>query len=382
MNSRPRILIDFEEAFNTFTGIPLSVVNDILSLLHLDVDLFLWYHDEQKTSKILKWMNDYLSPEQKEKVTLLNSRPSNSLIWISLFLPSSFFKRTNYDYIYVRLFPRLPISGNYMTILRIDDPFGSYSSPIGNLFADILSKKGLRNSIARSLRTFGLRQLDKDKTIKIFNSKWTMKQWSEIYKDLRNQDLVIYPPVQFSIDDYFGKSKTSKKPKVTRPYFVFIGGQRQRKDPLSIIELWALNLENEIFDFILIGHIPDNLLSGAVRKAIETGRLSFRKNISNTELREILQLSRGLIFNSKGEGFGNPIAEAIYLRINLICNDLEVFKEVGGEYPFYFGTGNFHEAILILRKLSKSRLNKKKKPENLYDIQSAINRWSKVFYSN
>ena len=350
-------------------------MNDVLSLLHIDVDLILWYHNEHKTSKILDWMHNYLSPEQKERITLLNSRPSNSLIWISLFLPSSFFKRTNYDYIYVRLFPRLPISGNHMTILRIDDPFGSYSSPIGNLFADILSKKGLRNSIARSLRTFGLRQLDKDKTKKVFNSKWTMKQWSEIYKDVSNQDLVIYPPVQFSIDDYFGKSKTSKKPKVTRPYFVFIGGQRQRKDPLSIIELWALNLENEIFDFILIGHIPDNLLSGAVRKAIETGRLSFRKNISNTDLREILQLSRGLIFNSKGEGFGNPIAEAIYLRINLICNDLEVFKEVAGNYANFFESGNHAQALTILAELSQSEIKALKSPPRSYEFRDAIESW-------
>jgi hypothetical protein len=214
-------------------------------------------------------------------------------------------------------------------------------------------------------------------TIKVFNSNWTLNLWNSIYRNVSARDLVIYPPVQFSIDDFFSKSKeiTNNPPK--RPYFVFIGGQRQRKDPLSIINLWASDLKKHNFDLVLIGDIPEHLMTENLRQALFKGRFFILKNLSRNELRNTLESSAGVVFNSKGEGFGNPIAEAIYLKQNLICNDLEVFREVAGEYAMYFQSGQSTQALRLLSDLSKSKQKRKsvKEAPNNYTISEAIERW-------
>jgi len=377
MPRRPVILMDFEEAFNSFSGIPLSVVNDALCLFHADADLILWYHNEKKTLKILDWMDEFFNEEQRSRIRLLPSRPPNFVMWIAQIFPRLSLEKTSCDFVYSRLFPHLPIKDKPVTLLRIDDPFGDQASFWQNFIEDFRKGIGVKNSLARSLRTKGMSKLTPTNTIKVFNSNWTLNLWNSIYRNVSARDLVIYPPVQFSIDDFFSKSKEITNNPSKRPYFVFIGGQRQRKDPLSIINLWASDLKKHNFDLVLIGDIPEHLMTENLRQAIFKGRFFILKNLSRNELRNTLESSAGVVFNSKGEGFGNPIAEAIYLKQNLICNDLEVFREVAGEYALYFQSGQSTQALRLLSDLSKSKQKRKsvKEAPNNYTISEAIERW-------
>ena len=52
---------------------------------------------------------------------------------------------------------------------------------------------------------------------------------------------------------------------------------------------------------------------------------------------------------SVGEGFGLPIVEAAGYALPIICSDIDVFKEIGGDGLTYFESGN---SVSLAQRLS------------------------------
>jgi len=378
VKKRKKILIDFEESFNSYTGVPLSTVNDALCIINSEFDVILWYSDKMKTPRIESWMEEYLSKGQRSRVVLLPNRPKNSIMWLAPLIPRPLRQAIDTDYAYSRLFPYLPIKGNKICILRIDDPFGVSKSWLQTFANGVVSGAGLKNAVAQSLRTFAYSMMNHGKTIKIFNSRYTKNLWYSVYGHESDFDQVIYPPVQFSVEDFvFGEKKVEKVVN-QRKYFVIIGGQRQRKDPLSIIRVWASNLTQSDFDLFVVGKVDKKDFTQPISKALNESRLIFKQNISSLELRSLIQHSRGVIFNSKGEGFGNPIAEGIYLGVPVICNSLDVFKEVGGTDALYYDNEDYESALDLMQLLSSYKNRSVKTSAQQYSMQHAIKQWYKA----
>lgn len=374
-SKRISILVDFEDAFTTPTGIPTALVNDAICLILSGFDLILWYSDKAKTTKIYSWMSEYLNAEQQSRIHLLNSRPRNLVMWVAQFAPWIFKQNVNCDFSYASLFPRLPIKGYHRPILRIYDPFGSHNSPLKTLFNTLLSGATMKNTLARTVRTYGYFKLNKQHLVKIYISESTRKLCYSIYHDSNPNDLVIYPTVQFAVQDLVSKST---KPMITnnlKPYFIFIGGQRQRKNPLSIINLWAESLHLYKFNLVIVGSIDVNTLSPAVLKAINSGRLITLKNISVDELRARIENSAGIVYNTLPDGFGYPIAEGIYLQKPVICNDLEVFREIGGNYPHFFEIENYTQALQILTDINNGHIGTLNASSKKFDLWNSVKSW-------
>ena len=299
-------------------------------------------------------------------------------MWFAPLIPRLFRQAIDTDYAYSRLFPYLPIRGNTICILRIDDPFGVSRSWLKTFANGVVSGAGLKNALAKSMRTFAYSMMNHAKTIKIFNSSYTRKLWYSVYGHESDIDQVIYPPVQFSVEDFvFGEQKVEKMAN-QRKYFVIIGGQRQRKDPLSIIRVWASDLTQSDFDLFVVGKVDKKDFTQPVSKALDESRLIFKQNLSSLELRSLIQHSSGVIFNSKGEGFGNPIAEGIYLGVPVICNSLDVFKEVGGTDAFYYDNEDYEAALKLMQSLSSYKNQSVRNSEQQYAMQHAIKQWYKA----
>jgi len=65
-------------------------------------------------------------------------------------------------------------------------------------------------------------------------------------------------------------------------------------------------------------------------------RLFWLEGISDEYLEKVYAASTCLIAASKGEGFGLPLIEAAQHRLPIIARDIPVFREVAGNYAFYF----------------------------------------------
>ncbi|MEM3291055.1 MAG: glycosyltransferase, partial [Candidatus Micrarchaeaceae archaeon] len=67
------------------------------------------------------------------------------------------------------------------------------------------------------------------------------------------------------------------------------------------------------------------------------------------------------------EGFGLPLVEAIQKRIPVIASDIDVFREIGKDYPVYFNPNDPNDLIEKIKLLGK-QLNNKEKTSNSYPL--------------
>ena len=67
----------------------------------------------------------------------------------------------------------------------------------------------------------------------------------------------------------------------------------------------------------------------------EGSKVFERAGLNDSALAALVQGSQGLLFPSFTEGFGLPPVEAAALRVPILCNDLEVLREILGDIPVY-----------------------------------------------
>lgn len=101
-------------------------------------------------------------------------------------------------------------------------------------------------------------------------------------------------------------------------------------------QLWVQNASIKLFIVGRVGWMCDDLM-----KRIETSekfgqQLIYFKDLNDDELEYCYGRSKAVIFPSKVEGFGLPLVEAMHYGKPVFASDIEVFREIGKEYPLYF----------------------------------------------
>ena len=83
--------------------------------------------------------------------------------------------------------------------------------------------------------------------------------------------------------------------------------------------------------------------------------------VSKDEASVLYKNARIYVFPSLDEGFGIPILEALSFSLPVICSDIDIFKEVGGEYVEYFKVG---DSISLSKKINLILKSKNLKQKN------------------
>jgi len=79
-------------------------------------------------------------------------------------------------------------------------------------------------------------------------------------------------------------------------------------------------------------------------------------DLSDTELDYCYRHAKALVYPSHTEGFGLPLAEALYKRLPVLASDIPIFREVGKDFCAYFDISdpsNLAEMIINIEKTSK-----------------------------
>ncbi|WP_337879013.1 glycosyltransferase [Rheinheimera sp.] len=126
----------------------------------------------------------------------------------------------------------------------------------------------------------------------------------------------------------------------TVPSFLMVGtieprkGYGQALDAFSL--LWADNID---VNLVMVGKEGWMMSSFTeqIKQHPEFGkRLFWLEGISDEYLLEVYANASCLLIASVGEGFGLPLIEAAQHQIPLLVRDIPVFREVAGNYAFYF----------------------------------------------
>lgn len=320
-----KILVDFDGVKGNYTGVPRAVHDDVLSLLTTGIHVTLWMNNYTGGIDDLFEVAPEFLNEYKHLLDIDTSRPKNSNLWFSQINKRKIYKE--FDFVLCSLFPAL--GENYKRIIRMHDPFGHTGSRIRELFYWDGKPKLV---LARSFRNY--MYINKRKmSLTVPSSKLSVSKITETYSlDSSNVKLVAC-----AVGPRLESNKLSYRTR--EPYFLFVGGFRQRKRPDLVAEVWAEIFSELGINLIIVGTLPLELLSKRAQKLASLNHLKIINRISTPELRNLQRSALACIFVSMGEGFGRPIAESLYVGTPVIVNNLPVFKEFSPKFveSFEFG---------------------------------------------
>jgi glycosyltransferase involved in cell wall biosynthesis len=133
------------------------------------------------------------------------------------------------------------------------------------------------------------------------------------------------------------------------PSFLMVGTLEPRKGHAQTLQafnqLWQ---EGQDINLVIVGKqgwMVENLITKINAHPERNKRLFWLEGISDEFLEQVYSVSTCLIAASEGEGFGLPLIEAAQKKLPIIARDIPVFKEVAGEYAYYFDNSLNPEVI-------------------------------------
>lgn len=347
------LLIDAEEIANAKTGVPRVTFLDTMVLISLFRQVNL--HISSQVEKVLQ--NSYelriinqFAQQSETKVNVLPNRAQNLGNWILQGfggLPLKFI--TDTDYSYSSLFPRMyKTASQQKAIIRLHDPFKKSTDSSQNF---LLNRK-FKNVIARELRNHAFEKLLNSNSIFIANSFQTRSRFSEIYDMPIDRFKVIWPSVGFRnqvvLKDY--KLDTHDN------YVICVMSQRQRKNPIFVINSWAKVAAKLKYNLYVVGSIPIEALTAQALHFLNVGRIRILNSVETSELLTLQKNAMASVFASEGEGFGMPLAESMFFGVPVIHNDLDIFMEVCLDAGITFSLKSSDSLISIFEQLGQDEV--------------------------
>ncbi|NOR54970.1 MAG: glycosyltransferase [Sulfurovum sp.] len=134
------------------------------------------------------------------------------------------------------------------------------------------------------------------------------------------------------------------------PTFLMVGTVEPRKGQEQTLASFELLWEQGLnINLVIVGKQgwDVEVLIEKITNHPELGkRLFWLNGISDEYLETVYKVSTCLIAASEGEGFGLPLIEAAQHKLPIIARDIPVFKEVAGEYAYYFENDNNPEVFV------------------------------------
>jgi glycosyltransferase involved in cell wall biosynthesis len=125
-----------------------------------------------------------------------------------------------------------------------------------------------------------------------------------------------------------------------KPSFLMVGTVEPRKGHVQALAafelLWGQGVDVNLVIVGKGGWLVDKLINKIRQHPELDQRLYWLEGISDEYLKKVYTASACLIAPSEGEGFGLPLIEAAQHEKPIIARDLPVFREVAGQYAFYF----------------------------------------------
>lgn len=122
-------------------------------------------------------------------------------------------------------------------------------------------------------------------------------------------------------------------------FFLCVGAIDPRKGQLDLLEGYgrASRLAPALPQMKFVG--PDRgraarLCAGIQAWGLE-GKVQWESFLDDPALRRRFAAATAFVFPSTYEGFGIPLLEAMCYGSPILCSDIPVFREIGGDYPVY-----------------------------------------------
>lgn len=198
--------------------------------------------------------------------------------------------------------------------------------------------------------------LGADKIIAI--SHQTKADLLKLYDIAEDKTKVIH----LGVNSIFKKEELEKE-NTAKPFFLFVGQRYSYKNfPFLLNTLSTWPKKND-YEMICLGGGEFTKTEKALLKKLNLENVVKQINIQDEkELVKYYNQAVALIYPSLYEGFGLPILEAMACATPVICSDIAVFHEVGGNLPLFFQ--NTTSDLIKCLELAKGSPSQKDESEN------------------
>lgn len=200
-----------------------------------------------------------------------------------------------------------------------------------------------------------------DKVIAV--SAETKKDLIELYGTAENRIVVIPPPVapEFQVtNSREQRDLTVQKYNLSKKYILNVGSFFPRKNQKTLIEAFALIKDKVQEDLLLVGGagtMLDEIKALIASKGLDR-RIKILTGVTNEDMPAIYQSADLLVFPALYEGFGMPVAEALFSRVPVITTGGGSMEEAGGKGSLYIDPLSPDEiAKAILKILGDPKLS-------------------------
>jgi alpha-1,2-rhamnosyltransferase len=126
-----------------------------------------------------------------------------------------------------------------------------------------------------------------------------------------------------------------------RRFYLAVGTLEPRKGYAFLLDAFEQRWRRDpTLSLCIVGRIGWKCraeLSRIRRSPHLNARLFFFNDASDSELAQLYTHTQAVVLPSVAEGFGLPLVEAMSAGAPVIANDIPVFREIGGDYPLYYG---------------------------------------------
>jgi len=125
-----------------------------------------------------------------------------------------------------------------------------------------------------------------------------------------------------------------------RPTILMVGTVEPRKGHVQAFaafeKLWADGIDVNLAIVGKAGWRLNGFDDTLKRHPERSKRFFWLEGVTDEYLEKVYEVASCLLIASKGEGFGLPLIEAAQKGVPVIARDIPVFREVAGDYAFYF----------------------------------------------
>jgi glycosyltransferase involved in cell wall biosynthesis len=152
------------------------------------------------------------------------------------------------------------------------------------------------------------------------------------------------------------------------PFFLMVGSIEPRKNHALVLDafdsLWLRGVSGSLVICANNSWMSEKLVGRIKTHPQLNQQLFLVEKASDRDLVYLNKSCCALIMASFAEGFGLPIVEALQLGAKVICNDIPVFREIGGENVSFFSFNNSNSLALLIedhinQNLTAGKLEKK-----------------------
>jgi len=213
----------------------------------------------------------------------------------------------------------------------------------------------------------------------VTTSNYSKNNLIKIFRNNRN--------INFIYQSFNFHKTTSSNYKTPENYLLHIGSFEKRKDLITLVKAFKL-VKDDSLKLVLAGA---QIINGSSEVLEEIKIFIFQNKLENKvilagyvskEEASVLYKNALLyVFPSLDEGFGIPILEALSFSLPVICSDIDIFKEVGGDCVEYFKVGDsisLSKKIISVLDSDKLRQNDNTKHINKFSRKNFIKGFERI----